>query len=69
MLGWTFVIPTIAELAKTYSSSLTTFMVIRAKLIPHVIILAYSNSKFISDYTTHTLSDFHMVKSQLSAND
>ncbi len=69
MLGWTFVIPTIAELANTYSSSLTTFMVIRARLIPHVIILAYSNSKFISDYITHTWSDFHMVKSQLSAND
>ncbi len=63
MLGWTFVIPTIAELANTYSSSLTTFMVIRARLIPHVIILAYSNSKFISDYITHTY-DFHMVKSQ-----
>jgi hypothetical protein len=54
MLGWTFVIPTIAELADTYSSSLTTFMVIRARLIPHVIILAYSNSKFISDYIRHT---------------
>jgi hypothetical protein len=44
-------------------------MVIRARLIPHVIILAYSNSKFISDYITHTWSDFHMVESQLSAND
>jgi hypothetical protein len=44
-------------------------MVIRARLIPHVIILAYSNSKFISDYIRHTWSDFHMVKSQLSAND
>jgi hypothetical protein len=52
MLGWTFVIPTIAELANTYSSSLTMFMVIRARLIPHI--LAYSNSKFISDYITHT---------------
>jgi hypothetical protein len=44
-------------------------MVIRARLIPHVVILAYSNSKFISDYIRHTWSDFHMVKSQLSAND
>jgi hypothetical protein len=43
------------------------FMVIRARLIPHI--LAYSNSKFISDYITHTWSDFHIVKSQLSAND
>jgi hypothetical protein len=48
------VIPTIPELANTYSSSLTTSMVIRARLIPDVIILAYSNSKFISDYITHT---------------
>jgi hypothetical protein len=54
MLGCIFVIPTIAELANTYSSSLTTFMVIRARLIPHVIILPYNNSKFISDYITHT---------------
>jgi hypothetical protein len=44
-------------------------MVIRARLIPHVIILAYSNSTFISDYVTHTWSDFHMIVSQLSAND
>jgi hypothetical protein len=69
MLCWTVVIPTIAELANTYSSNLTTFMVIRARLIPHVIILAYSNSKFMSKYITHTWSDFHMVKSQLNVND
>jgi hypothetical protein len=31
--------------------------------------LMYSNSKFISDYITHIWSDFHMVKSQLSAKD